>query len=76
MKDQDRYFQKILGAYTVAPADETNIQKTVLAGKRLLMKNPVQELRWYQENCQSIQVYIPAFVAFSIIGDWDMYVAY
>lgn len=48
MKDQDRYFQKILGAYTVAPADETNIQKTVLAGKRLLMKNPVQELRWYR----------------------------
>ena len=29
-----------------------------------------------RENCQSIQVYIPAFVAFSIIGDWDMYVAY
>ena len=48
MKDQDRYFQKILGAYTVAPADETNIQKTVLAGKQLLMKNPVQELRWYR----------------------------
>ena len=48
MKDQDRYFQKMLGAYTVAPAGETNIQKTVLAGKRLLMKNPVQELRWYR----------------------------
>ena len=48
MKDQDRYFQKMLGVYTVAPADETNIQKTVLAGKQLLMKNPVQELRWYR----------------------------
>ena len=44
MKDQDRYFQKILGAYTVAPADETDMQKTILAGKQLLMKNPVQEL--------------------------------
>lgn len=48
MKDQDRYFQKMLGAYTVAPAGEMNIQKTVLAGKQLLMKNPVQELRWYR----------------------------
>ena len=48
MKDQDRFFQKILGAYTVAPADETDMQKTILAGKQLLMKNPVQELRWYR----------------------------
>lgn len=49
MKDQNRYFQKILGAYTVAPADETDIQKAVLAGKQLLMNNPVQELRWYRK---------------------------
>ena len=48
MKDQDRYFKEILGAYTVTPADETDIQKTILAGKQLLMKNPVQELRWYR----------------------------
>ena len=46
MKDQDKYYQKILGAYTVAPADETDIQKTILAGKQLLMKNPVQEFCW------------------------------
>ena len=48
MKDQDRYFKEILVAYTVTPADETDIQKTILAGKQLLMKNPVQELRWYR----------------------------
>ena len=48
MKDQDRFFQKILGAYTVAPADETDMQKTILAGKQLLMKNPVQEVCWYK----------------------------
>ena len=48
MKDQDKYYQKILGAYTVAPADETDIQKTILAGKQLLMKNPVQEFCWYR----------------------------
>ena len=28
MKDQDRYFKEILGAYTVVPADETDIQKS------------------------------------------------
>lgn len=48
MKDQDRCFKKILRRYTVAPADETNIQGTILAGKQLLMKNPAQELRWYR----------------------------
>lgn len=48
MKDQDRYFKKRLGTYTVAPADETEIQKTIFAGKQLLLKNPVQELHWYR----------------------------
>ena len=64
MKDQDRYFQKILGAYTVAPADETDIQKTVLAGKRLLMKNPVQELRWYRRIVNQFK-YISPLLWFS-----------
>ena len=39
MKDQDRYFKKRLGAYTVAPADETEIQKTIFAGKQLCNKS-------------------------------------
>ena len=64
MKDQDRYFQKILGAYKVAPADETNIQKTVLAGKQLLMKNPVQELRWYRRIINQFK-YISPLLWFS-----------
>ena len=44
---KERYFKKMLGTYTVAPADETDIQNTILAGKQLLMKNPVQEFCWY-----------------------------
>ena len=64
MKDQDRYFQKILGAYAVAPANETDIQKTVLAGKRLLMKNPGQELRWYRRFVNQFK-YISPFLWFS-----------
>ena len=64
MKDQDRYFKEILGAYTVAPADETNIQKTVLAGKRLFMKNPVQELRWYRRIVNQFK-YISPLLWFS-----------
>ena len=76
MKDQDRFFQKILGAYTVAPADEMDMQKTILAGKQLLMKNPVQELRWYRRIVNQFKYISPAFVVFSIIGDWDMYAAY
>ena len=64
MKEQDRYFKEILGAYTVAPADETNIQKTVLAGKRLFMKNPVQELRWYRRIVNQFK-YISPLLWFS-----------
>ena len=64
MKDQDRYFKEILGAYTVVPADETDIQKTVLAGKRLLMKNPVQELRWYRRIVNQFK-YISPLLWFS-----------
>lgn len=48
MNNQDRYFKEKLEAYIVAPADEADIQKTILAGKQLLMKNPVQELGWYR----------------------------
>ena len=48
MKNQDKLFKEKLGAYTVAPADEANIRKTILAGKQLLMKNPVQEVCWYK----------------------------
>ena len=48
MKNQDKLFKKKLGSYTVAPADEANIRKTILAGKQLLMKNPVQEVCWYK----------------------------
>lgn len=64
MKDQDRYFKEILGAYTVAPADETDIQKTILAGKQLLMKNPVQELRWYRRIVNQFK-YISPLLWFS-----------
>ena len=64
MKDQDRYFKEILGAYTVVPADETDIQKTVLAGKRLLMKNPVQELRWYRRIVNQFKYIYPRFYGF------------
>ena len=42
MKEQYKLFKEKLGTYTVAPDDETNIQKTILAGKQLLMKNPGQ----------------------------------
>ena len=48
MNNQDRYFKEKLEAYIVAPADEADIQKAILAGKQLLVKNPVQELRWYR----------------------------
>lgn len=48
MKNQDKLFKKILGKYTVAPADEANIRKTISVGKQLLMKNPVQEVCWYK----------------------------
>lgn len=48
MKNQDKLFKKKLEAYTVAPADEVNIRKTILAGKQVLMKNPVQEVCWYK----------------------------
>lgn len=61
MKNQDRYFKKKLGAYTVAPADEMDIQKTILAGKQLLMKNPVQELRWYKRIVNQFK-YISPFL--------------
>ena len=64
MKDQDRYFKEILGAYTVTPADETDIQKTILAGKQLLMKNPVQELRWYRRIVNQFK-YISPLLWFS-----------
>lgn len=64
MKDQDRYFKEILGAYTVAPADETDIQKTILAGKQLLMKNPVQELHWYRRIVNQFK-YISPLLWFS-----------
>ena len=64
MKDQDRNFKEILGAYTVAPADETDIQKTILAGKQLLMKNPVQELRWYRRIVNQFK-YISPLLWFS-----------
>ena len=39
---KDKYFREKLKAYTVGPADQMNIQKTVLAGKQTLMKNPVR----------------------------------
>ena len=64
MKDQDRYFKEILGTYTVTPADETDIQKTILAGKQLLMKNPVQELRWYRRIVNQFK-YISPLLWFS-----------
>lgn len=64
MKDQNRNFLKILETYTVAPADETNIQKTVLAGKQLLMKSTVQELRWYKRIISQFK-YISPLLWFS-----------
>lgn len=64
MKDQNRNFLKILETYTVAPADETNIQKTVLAGKQLLMKSTVQELRWYKRIINQFK-YISPLLWFS-----------
>ena len=48
MKNQEKLFKKKLESYAVAPADEANIRKTILAGKQLLMKNPVQEVCWYK----------------------------
>ena len=68
MKDQDRYYQKILGAYTVAPADETDIQKTILAGKQLLMKNPVQELRWYRRIVNQFKYISPLLWFFQLLA--------
>ena len=59
MKNQDRYFKKILGTYTVAPTDEANIQKVILAGKQLLMKNPVQELCWYRRIANQFKYISP-----------------
>ena len=76
MKDQDRYFKEILGAYTVTPADETDIQKTIFGREAAFNEKSGAGITLVQENCQSVQVYIPALVAFSIIGDWDMYAAY
>lgn len=48
MKDKDKFFKKKLDSYTVAPADELNIKKTILTGKQSLLQNPVQELYWYK----------------------------
>lgn len=59
MKEQYKLFKEKLGTYTVAPDDETNIQKTILAGKQLLMKNPVQEVCWYRKIINQLKYISP-----------------
>ena len=48
MKYKNNLLKKQLDEYTVAPANELNIEKTILVGKQFLSQNPVQELGWHK----------------------------
>lgn len=44
MKEDNFSLKTRLKEYTLAPADEANIKKTIFAGKQLITQNPVQKL--------------------------------
>ena len=56
---KDKYFREKLKAYTVVPADQMNIQKTVLAGKQALMKNPVRQFGWHRRIFNQLKYISP-----------------
>ncbi len=68
MRNQDRYFKKILGTYAVVPAGEANMQKTISAGEQLLMQNPAQELRWYRRIVNQFRYISPLLWFFQLLA--------
>ena len=65
---KERYIKEKLRAYTVAPADEMVVQKTILAGKQILAHDPAQELCWHRRIVNQMKYISPAFWGGQIVA--------
>lgn len=67
MRGKECDLKKKLEEYTVAGAEELKIQKTILAGKQLLLQNPTQELRWYKQLFNQLKYISPLLWIFQLL---------